>query len=582
MYFNIYSIPVVIAGFIMFLIAVVIRKYKHIPGVNCFTLLMLAGLVYSLFYTLEISTTQLQLVTMFYKLEYLGIPLIPAFYLLFAIRYSGLKENPGPLLIVLIFLIPVFTMLMVFTNSYHHLFISDSYIDFQAWYPSHGFKPGFFYWLHQIYTIIAFIISFVLFLKLFVVSAPAFRKQVSIIILASVVPFLIYVSYLTGAFPYGLDPIPFAFAIAGLIVYAGLHYFRLFDLTPLARNLLFEKIPNAVVIFDERFRLVDFNQSAAALFGFYPKIIGKPHSIVFTQHPVVQGLLDKPVSEDVEMVHIEKNNTILYFSCTRSLITDDVNIARGTMLIMQDVTLQHTLEINRRETEEKFRLIFENTPLGVFYYDKNGVIRVCNDYFINIIGSDREKLIGLNMQHLPDKRVVSALQNALEGKRGFFEGVYHSVTAAKVTPVRMLLEAIRNPDGQVEGGLGIVEDITERIENEEKIKNHNQELQRLNAEKDRFFSIIAHDLRSPFNSFLGYTQLMTEETDNFSKDELISFAQEIRKSAVVLFGLLENLLEWARLQQQTIVMEQKPVKLHQIVAQSILFSTKLPKARKLR
>jgi len=66
-----------------------------------------------------------------------------------------------------------------------------------------------------------------------------------------------------------------------------------------------------------------------------------------------------------------------------------------------------------------------------------------------------------------------------------------------------------------------------------------------NATKDKFFSIIAHDLRSPFTSFLGFTQLLVEELDNMTLEEIKTIVTSMRKSATNVYSLLENLLEWA-------------------------------------
>ena len=94
-----------------------------------------------------------------------------------------------------------------------------------------------------------------------------------------------------------------------------------------------------------------------------------------------------------------------------------------------------------------------------------------------------------------------------------------------------------------------IRDITRRKLNEAEIKLQNEELHRLNSEKDKFFSIIAHDMRSPFNGFLGLTQLLSEGIDNYTSTEIQNVAISMRKSALNLFSLLENLLEWSRMQR---------------------------------
>lgn len=97
--------------------------------------------------------------------------------------------------------------------------------------------------------------------------------------------------------------------------------------------------------------------------------------------------------------------------------------------------------------------------------------------------------------------------------------------------------------------LSMGRDIADRKKAEEEINYRNEQLQALNAEKDKFFSIIAHDLRSPFSAFLGFTQLIAEELNTMTLDQIQKIAQSMRKSAINLYNLLDNLLEWSRFQR---------------------------------
>jgi signal transduction histidine kinase len=89
-----------------------------------------------------------------------------------------------------------------------------------------------------------------------------------------------------------------------------------------------------------------------------------------------------------------------------------------------------------------------------------------------------------------------------------------------------------------------------------KVQQQNLELQDLNATKDKFFSIISHDLKGPLNSFTSFSGLLINHTDSLSKDEIKMLAKDLDKSLKNLFTLLENLLEWSR--SQTGNMEFKP------------------------
>jgi signal transduction histidine kinase len=82
----------------------------------------------------------------------------------------------------------------------------------------------------------------------------------------------------------------------------------------------------------------------------------------------------------------------------------------------------------------------------------------------------------------------------------------------------------------------------------QKVQEQNQQLQELNATKDKFFSIISHDLKGPLNSLTSFSGLLINHTDSLSKDEIQLLAKDLDKSVKNLFNLLENLLEWSRSQ----------------------------------
>lgn len=100
----------------------------------------------------------------------------------------------------------------------------------------------------------------------------------------------------------------------------------------------------------------------------------------------------------------------------------------------------------------------------------------------------------------------------------------------------------------------------ERKKTEEEISLKNELLQAINAEKDKFFSIIAHDLRGPLSAFVAATQIITEEVQNMTIEEIREITNSMKSSATNIYSLLENLLEWSRLRRGG--MDFIPVKLN--------------------
>ena len=124
-------------------------------------------------------------------------------------------------------------------------------------------------------------------------------------------------------------------------------------------------------------------------------------------------------------------------------------------------------------------------------------------------------------------------------------------------------------------------DITESKRAEEEIKRKNKELQLVNAEKDKFFSIIAHDLRTPFNSFLGLTQLMADQLPAMTLEQTQKIAVSLRKTATNLYGLLENLLQWSRMKGGITNFEPEPILVKPKISGSLGLYLEANKSKKI-
>ncbi|PKL60063.1 MAG: hypothetical protein CVV33_04620, partial [Methanomicrobiales archaeon HGW-Methanomicrobiales-4] len=183
-----------------------------------------------------------------------------------------------------------------------------------------------------------------------------------------------------------------------------------------------------------------------------------------------------------------------------------------------------------RESEEKYRLIFEYSPLGHISFDEKGVIVACNEKIIQIIGSSREELIGLDLLRLSDNKLVSEVQNALNGETGLYEGIYTSVTSKKITPVRGIFAPMNVESGNIPGGIGIFEDITERKRAEDSLNEANKKLRLLTG-------LTRHDILNKLTAIQGYHYLALEATDMTSNHEYISHAHQAgdRMEAIIGF-----------------------------------------------
>jgi signal transduction histidine kinase/DNA-binding response OmpR family regulator len=214
-------------------------------------------------------------------------------------------------------------------------------------------------------------------------------------------------------------------------------------------------------------------------------------------------------------------------------------------------------EIVSRKTMQKFYSLFSSMQEGVYLhemiYDEKGE---AVDYRIVEANPSSERILNIKVTDAIGKIATELYQT---NEPPFLE-IYAKVAESGVPctfdhyfePMHKYFHiSVYSPERGIFATA--FSDITERKLAEENLSLKNDELKRTNAEKDKFFSIIAHDLKSPFNGFLGLTQILEEEQDILSVQEIKELAASMRKSAVNLYRLLENLLEWSKMKQGLLV-----------------------------
>jgi len=174
--------------------------------------------------------------------------------------------------------------------------------------------------------------------------------------------------------------------------------------------------------------------------------------------------------------------------------------------------------------ELKYRFIFEKSPIGIFQYNAEAVITECNDSFVEILKSKRELLVGLNMNELKDQSVLPAIHDALKGKNGLYRGPYKATTSDAQLFILLKTTPLTNPTtGKIEGGLGIVEDITELFSTQEELRRKKEHFEILSSLTTDAASILTFNPDGSFNREWLSTNLIDKygytpvEIDTFEK-----------------------------------------------------------------
>ncbi len=250
------------------------------------------------------------------------------------------------------------------------------------------------------------------------------------------------------------------------------------------------------------------------------------------------------------------------------------DIITNLIINVEDVTLSKEAEQIKIQSESKYRVLVENSLQAMLIIQEGKLI------FAN---SRMEELTQYKFVELADKQNdwIKSLIHQED-----FERVKRNIEQAinkKKTPARNEYKYIRK-DGSIRwietlgsivdynekpAILVVAIDITERKQGESVLVESAQQLRKANAMKDKFFSIIAHDLKNPFSVILGFSHLLYEAYDNFDEKQRKSFIKNICEASENTFKLLQNLLEWSKTQTDKIEFKPSYINIHELVSENV-------------
>jgi PAS domain S-box-containing protein len=252
-----------------------------------------------------------------------------------------------------------------------------------------------------------------------------------------------------------------------------------------------------------------------------------------------------------EFSRLCKDGSIGYhnFSCNK-VIQDGKVIGLEGFLI--DNTERKQAELNLIESERKYRLVIENVGEGIGFVNAEEEFVVANPAAERIFGVGKGELLGKNLKgFLSEEQYLAILNQTTIRKKGQESTYEFELTRPDGKKRNVFIIAVPQFDDNniFIGTHGIFRDVTESKQAELALKETGQRLLQLNADKDRFISILGHDLKNPFNNILGFSEILTNEIESLNKEEIKDIAKNINKSAQITNNLLEEILVWARTQQ---------------------------------
>lgn len=224
---------------------------------------MFATAVYGLSYFIELSMPSLELAVLLLQFEYCGLTFIPFFWFLLVHSY-GLQEKheKREKALHLIFIIPIIFIILVWTNSYHNLIYKRIYLLEGVPLTILKAERGILFLpLNLTLNLLSLAATFMMVIKL-IKSRGRFKGQFTLMTVAALFPLSAHFLLLKKMIPYNLDVIPIAFAVTGLLTFWGMIRIQLFDLIPIAQDMVLNALEDGIIVVDLKSRIIESNQAA--------------------------------------------------------------------------------------------------------------------------------------------------------------------------------------------------------------------------------------------------------------------------------------------------------------------------------
>jgi PAS domain S-box-containing protein len=523
---------------------------------------------------------------MFQKAKFISIILIPPIYVLTANKYAKKKEK-GLIYSILIFIVPILSLLSLISNSIPYKFISDARILYQNSIPIFAFTPNIGFWIHTVYSYGN--IFFVLYiLMMHAIKSPRlYRRQSTFIFVGSIISFIINVMVISLEFgPTFIDTTSVCELATLVVFYWGLFRMPQSAIIPHARDLVIENIKDLVIILDSSDCIIDINPAARKFIRLYANknkgidihngmnLRGIEISKVLEIIPDLKSISD---TNDDSTLAFSFEDSTFYFSIYESPIYDVDKAKIGKLIMLHHITQMQeymnslkvlnenletkVIEIKKskddlKEVSDKLESIIESTDDLIWSVDKNYCMVSFNSAlkehlesygkYIKTGSTINEQISGDGVElwkSFYDKAIFSGKHNfeykTLKGEKYievFFNPIYNNGIVNEVAVFAKDVTERRKAEQEL---------IRLNQELEQRVKDRTSELQNALVEMEAFTYTVSHDLKSPLRAIEGYSRIIVEDYGKTIDNEALQMTNNVIGICSEMIDLINKLLQYS-------------------------------------
>ncbi|MGZ5551257.1 MAG: histidine kinase N-terminal 7TM domain-containing protein, partial [Nitrososphaeraceae archaeon] len=388
-------IPLITGIILSFLMILWLLIKKFITCYKIGAVLFFGFLIWMIFYSLELLGKELSFKILMSKIEYIGITIVPVTFFILVLYFSGytnwtqIKKN------FFLFIIPVITLGLVFTNEKHNLVWKELLLQQSGNYLFLDVEYGIGFWIYASFSYLLLGIGYVILIKTIITKVRIFKMQAISMIIALSIAWSANILYVLKLLPWEhFDITPLTLVISSIILIYGFKFLKTGDIIPVRFEPKIDNEKDIAFTIDNKERLLSINSLGQKLLNISNKnIIGKP-IIEIWPHYYKFSSKDYESFKEKEYAVFYKDSKEFIYDVHINLIVDNRKSLIYKTFILRDITDKINAEKALRQSEEKFRNIFENSLDGIYQSTLDGKYIDANNALVEMLGyKNREELI---------------------------------------------------------------------------------------------------------------------------------------------------------------------------------------------
>lgn len=573
--FTLSMLPLFIAALMSGSIAWYTWQNRRTSGATPFSVMMFILFQWGTSYILQLAATDLPTKFLWDKIMFLGVVATPIAWLTFAVEYIGRKAWINARRLALLSIIPLTTTIVIWTSSSQNLFWKSYGLIEQGGFLLLKTENGPWFWVHAAYTYLLIMIGIVLIVRALLHWPAQYRAQMVIVLISTLTPLIANVITIFQLLPIYIDLTPFAFMVTGAGMAYALFRHRLLDIAPIARDIVINGMKDGMIILDSNRRIVDINPAAQEIIGFSGERqpIGKPIAELLAQWP---QLIERyrSVDEAEDEITFGEAATQRWYELHLSTLRDENKLMIGQVVTIRDITSRKRAEHQLQESEARFRQIVENASDLIYRVDMNGLFTYANPSALHAMGFEREEeVLGKFYLDMTTPAVRHKLKRTyLHQLASRTPNTYHEFPGIAKDGNEVWfgqnVQLIYDGD-QIIGFQCLARNITAIKQAQDALRIARDQALEASRAKTQLLSKVSHELRTPLGGILGYAELLRDNMFGELNEKQKRGTVEIIESANHLTDMVNELLDEAQMQSNTLSLHERKFSPARLLEQSI-------------